>query len=183
MILCWLLIGLAVMDAENRWLPDWFTLGGAALGVIVSFCRFGVYWVWHSLPLHWSFEGSFGNRGQYLFDVILRWSIGLIVLPVIVLLVRWSYQRIRNQEGTRVGEAKLMLMIAAWLGLSHALLAFVIGILLAAVAVLVRVMRKGTAIAWMRGIPLGSFFCVGGILSGLWGRILIDAYLRWCDFL
>ena len=29
-VLCWLLVALAVLDAEHLWLPDWLTLPGAA---------------------------------------------------------------------------------------------------------------------------------------------------------
>src|ERR1019366_1635327 len=33
MTLCWLLVALAVLDAENLWLPNWLTLPGIALGL------------------------------------------------------------------------------------------------------------------------------------------------------
>jgi leader peptidase (prepilin peptidase)/N-methyltransferase len=180
MTLCWLLIGLAVMDAESRWLPDWFTLGGAALGLALSFGRFAVFAVWQSIPLHWSVD--FGSHGQHLFEAILRWIVGMLALPAIVLLVKTSYQRLRKQEGVRAGEAKVILLLAAWLGLSHTVLASVIGVLLAAVAVLVLVVRKGMTGAWMTSVPVATFLCVGGIVSGLWGGALIEAYLRWCGF-
>ena len=32
MALCWVLIGLAALELERHWLPDWLTLGGAAGG-------------------------------------------------------------------------------------------------------------------------------------------------------
>lgn len=180
MILCWLLIGLAVMDAEHRWLPDWFTLGGAALGLVFSLGRFAVYSLWSFIPLHWSLETHFGSRNEHLFDTVVRWIVGIFALPAIVLFLRWSYRRIRKQEGVQAGDAKLMLMLAAWLGLSHTLLAFVTGVLLAAVAVLAVAARKGLQTAWITRMPLASFLCAGGILSALWGGELIDAYLRWC---
>jgi len=34
MIFFWLLVALAVLDAEHFWLPDWLTLPGIALGVV-----------------------------------------------------------------------------------------------------------------------------------------------------
>ncbi len=183
MILCWLLIGLAVMDVEYRWLPDWFTLGGAALGLAFSIGRFAVYSLWQFIPLHWSVDdNNFVSHRQHLYDAVLRWIFGILVVPGIVLLARWTYQRIRSQEGVRVGEAKVMLLLAAWLGLSHMLLALVIGVLLAVAAVLVVAARRGPTIAWMTSMPFASFLCVGGIVSGLWGRTLIDAYLRWGAF-
>jgi leader peptidase (prepilin peptidase)/N-methyltransferase len=183
MILCAMLICLAVMDAESRWLPDWFTMGGAALGLVFSIGRFAVYALWHSIPLHWSMEeGGFGSHRQRLYDSVARWFIGVVVLPGVLLLGRWIYQSLRKQDGVRAGEAKLMLLLAAWLGFSHSLVAFVLGILLAAVAALIVAARRGNAAAWIANMPFASFLCAGGILSGLWGGKLIEVYLRWCDF-
>jgi leader peptidase (prepilin peptidase)/N-methyltransferase len=31
-------------------------------------------------------------------------------------------------------------------------------------------------------LPLGTFLCVGGIVSSLWGEQIIHAYLRWAGF-
>jgi leader peptidase (prepilin peptidase) / N-methyltransferase len=183
MILCWLLIALAVMDAEDRWLPDWFTLGGAVLGAVFSLGRFAVYSMWKGIPLHWSADTSYVSHRQHLYEAVLHWIFGILAVPGIVWLARWIYERIRRQEGAKAGEAKLMLLLAAWLGLSHTLLAFVIGILLAGIALLTIAVRKGQGIGLNAGLPVASFLCVGGIVSGLWGRQMIDAYLRWSDFL
>ena len=75
-----------------------------------------------------------------------------------------------------------MAMLAAWLGLRGALLSFGIGVLLggvAGIAVLARASGKNRALT---KLPLGTFLCVGGIVSALWGSSLIAAYLRWCGF-
>jgi leader peptidase (prepilin peptidase)/N-methyltransferase len=31
-------------------------------------------------------------------------------------------------------------------------------------------------------LPLGTFLCVGGIISGLWGQRILAGYLRWAGF-
>jgi leader peptidase (prepilin peptidase) / N-methyltransferase len=31
-------------------------------------------------------------------------------------------------------------------------------------------------------MPLGTFLCVGGIVSSLWGAPIVHAYLRWAGF-
>ena len=34
--------------------------------------------------------------------------------------------------------------------------------------------------AWaLQKLPLGTFLCIGGIVSALWGQPIIAAYLRW----
>jgi leader peptidase (prepilin peptidase)/N-methyltransferase len=37
--------------------------------------------------------------------------------------------------------------------------------------------------AWaLKKLPLGTFLCIGGIVSSLWGQPIIHAYLRWAGF-
>lgn len=186
MILCWLLICLAAIDAEHLWLPDRLTLGGAGLGLLVSITRFGVHWVWSSLPLHWSLGSGLEGHQALVFEAVVRWIVGILVFPAFILLIRWTYRTLRGREGVGLGDAKLMLLLAAWLGLSHTLLAFVLGVTIgAAVALVVLVvpsLRRSSDPWKLTKLPLGTFLCMGGIVSALWGRAIIDAYLEWCGF-
>jgi leader peptidase (prepilin peptidase)/N-methyltransferase len=76
-----------------------------------------------------------------------------------------------------------MAMLGAWLGLPGALLAFAIGVVLGAlvafVVLAVPAARRGTESWALTKLPLGTFLCIGGIVSGLWGPQIIEAYLRW----
>jgi leader peptidase (prepilin peptidase)/N-methyltransferase len=186
MALCWLLVCLAALDAEHLWLPDRLTLGGAAIGLLVSVTRFSVHWVWSSLPLHWSLGSELEGHGTLVFDAVVRWIIGIVAFPTIILLLRWTYRFLRGREGVGLGDAKLMLMLAAWLGLSHTLLAFVLGVTIGALVALVVLavprFRRNTDTWHLTKLPLGAFLCMGGIISALWGRPIIDAYLEWCGF-
>ncbi len=186
MALCWLLIGIAALDAERLWLPDWLTLGGAALGLLVSTARFTMRWVLASLPLHWSLESGLEDHHAQVFDAAVRWMMGLILFPALILLIRWAYRSLRGREGMGLGDAKLMLLLAAWLGLSHTLLAFFLGVTVGALVALVILavpsIRQRTGPWHLTKLPLGTFLCVGGILSALWGRQIIDAYLEYCGF-
>jgi len=82
-----------------------------------------------------------------------------------------------------LGDVKLMAMLAAWLGLPGALLAFglgaVIGTLVIALLMMIPSMRRDDEPLSTRKIPFGTFICIGGIISSLWGQPLIAAYLRW----
>lgn len=186
MVLCWLLVGLAALDAEHLWLPDKITLGGAALGLLVSSVRFAVHWLWNAVPLHWSMGSGLEGHKAVVFEAIVRWVVAIVVAPGIILLIRWTYRWLRGHEGVGLGDAKLMLMLAAWLGLSHTLLAFFLGVTLgAAVAVVVLVvpsLRRGADVWHLTKLPLGTFLAMGGIISALWGRPIIDAYIEWCGF-
>lgn len=186
MALCWLLTGIAALDAERLWLPDWLTLGGTAVGLLVSAVRFSVRWVWAVLPLHWSLESGLEDHHAQVFDAVVRWVVGLILFPALILLIRWAYRTLRGREGMGLGDAKLMLLLAAWLGLSHTLLAFFLGVTVGAVVALVILVVRSArhrADPWhLTKLPLGTFLCIGGIISALWGRQIIDAYLEYCGF-
>lgn len=104
----------------------------------------------------------------------------------LVLLIRWFYSLIRKREGVGLGDAKLMAMLGAWLGLEGALLAFGLGVVLGACVALIVLITKpkgGVDSSWAATkLPLGTFLCIGGIVSGLWGQQIIHAYLHWAGF-
>ncbi len=185
MILCWLLICLAVLDAEHLWLPDWLTLGGAALGLLVSVARFVTSWIWRSLPLHWSLESGPVTHRAHLYDAVVMWLLGLLLIPGSVLLIRWTYRTLRKREGVGLGDVKLALMLAAWLGFSRTLLSFFVGIVVGGVVGVAMLMLPARGQTRKRGLiklPFGAFLCGGGIVAALWGGDIIAAYLRWCGF-
>jgi len=70
--------------------------------------------------------------------------------------------------------------------LPGALLAFGLGVVLGALAaaVLLAIPAAQTETGgWaLKKLPLGTFLCVGGIVSSLWGQPIIAAYLRWAGF-
>lgn len=183
MVLCWLLILLATLDAEHLWLPNRLTLGGAVLGIPFALVRFGVHWVWPFAPRK-MIEGL-ENAGS-VSGPIFNWLLGIVVAPAIILFVRWSYQLIRHEEGIGLGDAKLMLLLGVWLGLGHTLLAFVLGVALGTVFSLLLLLvpqARRDETTWLRNrIPLGTFLSIGGILSALWGSALIEPYLRLAGF-
>ncbi|MGD0901936.1 MAG: prepilin peptidase [Terracidiphilus sp.] len=171
----WLLIGLAVLDAEHFWLPDLITLPGIALGIIFRGALIGqLQWFFLVNPWPWILK-ALGGR---LLSVVLATSL--------ILLIRWLYWLIRRREGIGLGDAKLMAMLAAWLGLPGALLAFglgvVLGALVAVVLLAIPAAHSGSGAWALKKLPLGTFLCVGGIASGLWGQQIIAAYLRWAGF-
>jgi leader peptidase (prepilin peptidase) / N-methyltransferase len=184
MILIWLLVALAVLDAEYLWLPDWITLPGIALGFLFGVLNLPILLRMSAisgLPLTEGLENSrFG-----IFTPALELIVGVVAAAGLILLIRWIYWLVRRKEGIGLGDAKLMAMLAAWLGWQGALLAFVLGVLIGAVVGLVPLVmpavREGER--WgLTKLPLGTFLCIGGIVSALWGQLIIAAYLRWAGF-
>ncbi len=182
--LCWLLLCLAVLDAEHFWLPDWLTLGGTVVGLAISVARFTVEWLWRTLPLHWSAEVGMVGRRAHIYDTAVLWLIGLIAFPALILLLRWAYRALRGREGIGLGDAKLMLLLAAWLGLSRTLLAYVLAVVIGGMIGLIILLRPKESAEPRSKIklPLGTFLCIGGIVAALWGGAIVTAYLTWCGF-
>jgi leader peptidase (prepilin peptidase)/N-methyltransferase len=164
-VFLWLLVALAMLDAENLWIPDFLTLPGIGVGLLVTVL--------------------FDTKGNSLWQTLLYRFIGMLAAAGVVLVIRWTYWLVRRQEGIGLGDAKLMSMLAAWLGLPGALLAFGLGVVGgAAVALLILLFpAMRTNERWeLSRLPLGTFLCIGGIVSGLWGPRIIATYLRWAGF-
>lgn len=177
-VLVWLLVALAVFDAEGLWLPDRLTYAGIALGMAQQAAKMALIRT----------SGATDTYSQYhhgAVEAALLYGLGIAAAAGLILLIRWVYWLARRREGTGLGDAKLMALLAAWLGLPRTLLAFVLGVTLGTVVAL-------ACLAWPRGaneeteehwsrmkLPLGSFLCLGGMASLLWGQRLVGLYLRW----
>jgi leader peptidase (prepilin peptidase)/N-methyltransferase len=170
MFLSWILIGLAVLDAEHFWLADAVTIPATILGIVSV--------VLVLTDLGWANLHTWMLLGTRI--------LGIAIAAGLILVIRWIYKLIRHREGLGLGDAKLMAMLAAWLGLPGALLSFAIGVVLGSlVAILMLARRKESenSESWVAvKLPLGTFLCIGGIVSSLWGQPIIAAYLRWAGF-
>lgn len=185
LILGFLLIGLLVMDWQTHTLPDAFTLTGIAIGfflvcVQAIFLPSGAYDV-HLNPrnqMRMSSPGSFASRGDVFLTgpehLVFGRLLAICAAAAIPWLIRALYKALRKQEGLGLGDVKLMAMIAAFLGFAPAMLAFFIGVLLAAFfGVVLLARRQATATS---RIPLGTFLCIGGLLAALFAEPMIAWY-------
>jgi leader peptidase (prepilin peptidase) / N-methyltransferase len=176
LVFCWILVALAVLDAEHLWLPDIITLSGIALGCLLFIAHLAMF-LFFPLPI-----GVIGLRPGVVW-VVAKFVLGILAPGGLILLIRWTYWLIRRREGIGLGDAKLMALLGAWLGLSGALVSFALGVILgAAFALLVLVLPRARreSDTWLLSkLPLGTFLCISGIVSALWGQPIIAAYLRW----
>ena len=176
LIFFWLVVALAALDAEYLWLPNLITLPGIALG----FCFTTL------TPALRNLASSEPHKLTIGFEIEVRLPaelLGILAAPALILLIRWIYWLIRRREGIGLGDAKLMALLGAWLGLPGALLAFGIGAVLGAIVALVALAvpaARRESDSWAAAkFPLGTFLCIGGIASSLWGQQIIPAYFRW----
>ena len=175
-VFSWLLVALAVLDAENLWLPDWLTLSGVVLGYVSTVSRMRLF-----------YETPTTDAGPPLGPTALKSLLEILAAALLILLIRWLYKLIRHREGIGLGDAKLMAMLAAWLGLPGALLSLFLGVILGSLAALVLLAlpkpKQQQPQSWaLTKLPLGTFLCIGGIVSALWGTPILAAYMRWAGF-
>jgi leader peptidase (prepilin peptidase) / N-methyltransferase len=184
MTLSWLLVALAALDAEYLWLPNSVTIPGIILGLLLDVTNaiVGAISPWYN-PIHAALSSEvLLGVGR---ETILR-LLEILLAASLILIIRWIYKLLRHQEGLGLGDAKLMAMLAAWLGLPGALLSFAIGVCLGslvAIVLLARRTKSETTETWAgMKLPLGTFLCIGGIVTSLWGQPIIAVYMRWAGF-
>jgi leader peptidase (prepilin peptidase) / N-methyltransferase len=173
MFFYFVLVALAALDAEHLWLPNIVTLPSAVIGIALF------------LLISYQNNITFDDTPTPLRDAGIR-LLGALAAAALILFIRWTYWLIRRREGIGMGDAKLMALLAAWLGLPGALLAFAIGVVmgaLVALAILIIPRNRTTTHPWATmKLPLGTFLCLGGIVSSLWGSNLIAAYIWYAGF-
>jgi leader peptidase (prepilin peptidase) / N-methyltransferase len=181
-ILCFLLLGLAVMDAETMRLPDAFTWTGIVLGVMWSAFElaFGRKWP-EALDFH-------GGLGVFLEGPFPAWKFAILAMAAsvlwallaatLILAIRGAYRLVRQREGMGLGDAKLLAMVAAWLGPAMTLLILFLAVVGAAVVGVVWVVVRGRRGAMAMRLPLGSFLCAAAIYAIFAGEPILEWYLR-----
>lgn len=185
LIVGFLLIGLVVMDWQTHRLPDAFTFVGMFAGFLLvcvqaAFLPSGMDDIklnpQHSLRM--SSPGSFVAKGNVFLTGPEHLVMGRVVAMVgaagVILLIRWLYKAVRGHEGLGLGDAKLMAMIAAFLGFWPAVLALLIGVVSCA-GYAVLLMVRGRASAATK-LPLGTFIALGGLVAAVAGTELIGWY-------
>lgn len=165
-VLCFLLLGLAIMDAETMRLPDAFTLRGIFLGVIYSALLRAQTAGWQRAPLELAWGGL----------LALLWA---TLAALLLLGVRWFYLALRGVEGMGVGDAKLLALIAAWLGPGLTLLSLFFGVVTAAAwgIVWVTISRGGRSSKTTR-LPLGAFLSAAAIYAVFAGGPILQWYMK-----
>jgi len=184
-ILGFLLIGLIVMDWQTQTLPDAFTLTGGLIGFVLVFVQAAFLAPGegdiHFDPranLRMSSPGSFVAKGDVFMTgpehLVLGRLLAILCAAGLLLFIRWAYKQLRGREGLGMGDAKLLGMIASFLGFWPAMLALFVGVVLCSVYALTLLARRKATAATR--VPLGTFISIGGLFAALAGASLIAWY-------
>jgi leader peptidase (prepilin peptidase) / N-methyltransferase len=169
-LLSFLLLGLAVMDAETMLLPDWFTLPGLAAGIAFSALRPGL------------------ESGVWTYASALR-AAGLSLLAAAIaaaalLLIAGAYWVARRRMGMGMGDVKLLAMLAAWLGLRQIGLVFFLAVIVGALyglGTILQSRRKNRDDQLPLGqmpIPFGTILSLAGLYSIFLGQRTLGWYMQ-----
>jgi leader peptidase (prepilin peptidase)/N-methyltransferase len=163
-----IMIALIFSDLEERILPDEFTLGGTAAGVI--FAAF--------VPV----SGGilllmfFSAKNQWLVSICDS-LLAAAICSGSLWAVRALYEKVRNREGLGLGDVKMGALIGAFLGIQGALLALLVGSLLGVVI--------GLSYTWFTGkdastyeLPFGTFLGVAALGVGFFSEVIFNWYNR-----
>jgi leader peptidase (prepilin peptidase)/N-methyltransferase len=164
-----ILVTLVFSDLEERILPDEFTLGGTAAGLV--FAAF--------VPLRWSIlqlllplsaqNPRVISVGDSLFSAAfcsgVLWAVGAL------------YQKIRHREGLGLGDVKMVAMIGAFLGIEGALLTIIAASLLGAIVGLFYILFTGKDVSTYE-LPFGTFLGVAALAVGFWSEVILNAHDR-----
>lgn len=143
-LLGWVLLALAVMDARSFFLSDVLTLPLIPLGLAV---------IWVIDP---------ASLAAHLAATIAGF--------VLMMAVAWAYEKLRGREGLGLGDAKLMAGAGAWAGLSGLGSVLLIGVCVNAVMLVVQRIL-GRDIDPSTPVPLGTGLAAGMWLTWLYGPI------------
>jgi leader peptidase (prepilin peptidase) / N-methyltransferase len=170
-VLCFLLLGLAVMDAETLMLPDLFALPGLLAGLLFAALRPGL-------------EGS-GWAWESAIRAAARSLLAAAVAAAALLLIAGAYWLVRRRMGMGMGDVKLLAMLAAWLGLRQTglvlFLAVVGGALYGVGTILLN--RRGDSPGFpvrpgLLPVPFGTMLSLAGLYSIFLGERTLGWYLQ-----
>ena len=142
------------VDLEERILPDEFTLGGSALGLLFAFLT--------KVPgdLGALILPSVGARGQSLFEALG----GALLLTLPLAAIGFIWARITKREVLGLGDVKLLPCIGLFLGIEVGIQTLLLGSFLGAAlgGTYIFIMKKK---AREYELPLGSFYCAAAALA------------------
>ncbi len=145
-----LLIVISFIDLDTQIIPDVLSLGGLALGFLLSFVR----------------------PGFRVLDSLY----GILVGGGILFAVAYGYQRIARREGMGGGDIKLIAMIGAFCGLKGVVFSIMAGSCLGTLVGIPLMIVKGRDTKY--AIPFGPFLSLGALLYVFAGARLTAGFLK-----
>ncbi len=148
-----LLLGIAMTDAREMVIPDQFSLGGTAIGLIMA-----------ALP------------GDFPF---MRALLGALTGYLLLWGVKLAAEKALGKPALGVGDIHMMAMIGAFTGISGALLTVFLGSVFGLLIGVPYTWLRGRLSAMNTYLPLGVFLAMGAAVTYVFGDAIIGWYVEW----
>jgi leader peptidase (prepilin peptidase)/N-methyltransferase len=145
-----ILLGIAMTDAREMVIPDQFSLGGTALGLILA-----------AIPGDFPFRASVIGA---LLGYVLLWVIKIIA------------EKALRKPALGVGDIHMMAFVGAFVGWQGALLTLMAGSVAGLVVGVPYTWIRGKLSPMATYLPLGTFLAMGAALTFFWGDAIIGWY-------
>ena len=157
-----LLVGLTFADLEARILPDEFTLGGTAAGLVLA------WFVPVKRDITQDLLWLFGAHWNIHWASVAAALVGAAVPGLCLWIVGWLYLKLRHREGLGLGDVKLVAMVGAFQGLEGALLTLIVGSLAGSLLgyAYIRIAHKDPA---TYELPFGTFLGAAALVVSVMG--------------
>ncbi len=161
-------VDLIFTDFEERILPDEFTLGGTATGLVLAgFVPMSPGLMAMLVPAEWN----------HVLVSVIEAAVGAVFTSGILWGFGALYEKIRHREGLGLGDVKMVMMIGAFFGIQGTLLTLIIGSVLGSVVGLTYILLKKEDAATYE-LPFGSFLGIAALGVALWGSSVLSWYGR-----
>ena len=147
-----ILLGIALTDAKEMVIPDQFSLGGTALGLLIAL-----------VPGDISFVSALTGA-----------AVGYIGFWVIKYIAEKAFKK----PALGVGDIHMMAMIGAFLGVEGVIVTMLLGSLLGLLIGVPYLWARGKLQALGSYLPLGLFLALGGAIAHACGDLLIIWYME-----
>jgi leader peptidase (prepilin peptidase)/N-methyltransferase len=162
-----LLIALFVYDLHWYELPDIWTLGGAALALLMTVAAAAF-----QQPMLWqpTAEPISGIQGSVfsILSGIIAWALFMGII--------WGATKILHKQGMGEGDAKLALLMGLFLGFPAIIVAVYLAFVLGAVLSLFLIAGKRKS--WGQSLPFGPFLIVGTFVALFIAPQVVSWYLE-----
>jgi len=167
-LFCSMILALIFTDLEHYILPDEFTLGGLALGLLLSGFVLvppsltALFWIFQTEPPDpWIASLSESVAGAALFGGML-WA------------MREIYYRIRGIDGLGLGDVKMAAMMGSFWGVGPTLMILLLGSVGGSLIGGALILFGGKK--WNYELPFGSYLGAAALVVTLWGDRLFHLY-------
>jgi leader peptidase (prepilin peptidase)/N-methyltransferase len=147
-----ILLGIALTDAKEMVIPDQFSLGGAAAGLLLA-----------AVPGDISLIAALiGAAGGY----IGFW------------LIKLAAEKLLRKPALGVGDIHMMAMVGAFLGIEGVFITMLLGSLAGLLIGVPVLWARGKLALLGSYLPLGVFLAIGAAIAHAWGPLLLGWYLK-----